>query len=169
MSLVNNEEEIIDLQLDGVKKKKFRINGDSTKILELNTSDVGIVSRLSKLYPELQKLAEESMTFSQEELEDNSEEGLHKFADKLDVIDSKMSKLIDELFNANVSETCKDGGSMYDLFDGMFRFEHIINTLSNLYEQSFESDFSKMRQRIDKHTGKYISQRIDKHTEKYIK
>lgn len=156
MSLINNEEEIIDLQLETVKKKKFRINGDSSKILELNTSDVGIVSRLSKMYPKLQKLAEDSMTFTATELADNTEEGLHKFADKLDTIDAKMSELIDELFDANVSETCKDGGRMYDLFDGMFRFEHIINTLSKLYEQSFESDFSKMRQRIDKHTGKYI-------------
>lgn len=156
MGLVNNEEEIIDLQLDGIKKKKFRINGDSNKILELNTSDVSIVSRLSRMYPKLQKLAEESMTFSKEELEDNSEEGLMKFASKLDDIDEKMSKLIDELFNANVSETCKDGGSMYDLFDGMFRFEHIINTLAKLYETSFTQDFEKMRQRIDKHTGKYI-------------
>ena len=156
MGLVNNEEEIVDLDLSVAKKKRIRINGDNSKILELNISDIGIVSRLSKLYPKLQKLAEKSMTFSKEELEDNTEEGLKKFADKLDSIDEEMRKLIDELFNANVSEVCKDGGSMYDLFEGMFRFEHIITKLSQLYETNLESEFSKMRKRIDKHTGKYI-------------
>lgn len=156
MSLVGNEQEIIDLDLGGVKKKKFRINGDPNNILELNTSDVNIVTRLSRLYPKLQALAEEAVDFSKEELDDNTEAGLIKFANKLEAIDTKMSKLIDELFNANVSETCKDGGSMYDPFNGMFRFEHIINTLSNLYETSFNSEFDNMRKRIDKHTGKYL-------------
>ena len=151
-----NDADIIDIDLQPIKKKRFRINGDSTKILMLNTSDVNIVSRLNKIYPKLQKLAEEAVDFSSDELEDNSEEGLAKFAAKLDTIDGKMSKLIDELFDANVSEVCKDGGSMYDPFDGMFRFEHIITSLSKLYENNFDKEFSKIRQRVDKHTSKYI-------------
>lgn len=149
-------DDIIDIDLTPIKRKRFRINGDSSKILELNTSDVGIVSRLSKLYPKLQKLAEEATTFSEEELNDNSEEGLAKFAGKLETIDSKMSKLVDELFDAEVSAVCKDGGSMYDPFSGMFRFEHIINTLSKLYENNFNDEFTKIRKRVDKHTNKYI-------------
>lgn len=149
-------DDIIDIDLTPIKRKRFRINGDSSKILELNTSDVGIVSRLGKVYPKLQKLAEEASTFSEEELNDNSEEGLAKFAGKLETIDSKMSKLVDELFDAEVSAVCKDGGSMYDPFNGMFRFEHIINTLSKLYENNFNDEFTKIRKRVDKHTNKYI-------------
>lgn len=155
MGLTDNEE-IIDLDLGKVKKKKFRINGDPNKILELNTSDVNIVTRLNKIYPKLKKLQEDALTFSEEELSDNTEEALNRFATKLEGIDEKMSKLVDEIFDANVSETCKDGGSMYDPFDGMFRFEHIINTLSKLYEGAFTTEFEKMRSRIDKHTGKYL-------------
>ena len=162
MGLIGNEAvntdntDIIDIDLAPIKKKRFRINGDSSKILELNTSDVNIVSRLSKVYPKLQKLAEDATSFSEDEANDNSEEALAKFAAKLETIDEKMSKLIDELFDANVSETCKDGGSMYDPFGGMFRFEHIINTLSSLYENNFNEEFAKMRQRVSKHTSKYI-------------
>lgn len=156
MGLTSNEEEIIDLDLGAVKKQRFRINGDNSKILELNTSDVNIVVRLNKIYPKLQKLAEDALTFSQSELTDNTEEALNKFATKLETIDDKMSKLIDELFNANVSEMCKDGGTMYDLYGGMFRFEHIINKLSELYTTNFSKEFEQMRKRIDKHTGKYI-------------
>lgn len=156
MGTQGNEENIIDLQLKKVKKQRFRINGESDKILELNTSDISIISRLKMIYPKLQTLAEDALTFSDEELNDNTPEGLFKFADKLDRIDENMGNLLDEIFDANVSETCKDGGKMYDLFDGMFRFEHIIETLSTLYSTGFDAEFAKVRQRIDKHTGKYI-------------
>ena len=156
MGMQGNEENIIDLSLKKAKKQRFRINGESDNILELNTSDIGILSRLKYIYPKLQKLAEEALTFTDEEKNDNSVEGLFKFADKLDTIDDNMGKLLDELFDANVSETCKDGGKFYDLFDGMFRFEHIIETLSELYTTGFDKEFSKVKQRIDKHTGKYI-------------
>lgn len=160
MALIENSktevDDIIDIDLSPIKKKRFRINGDPNKILELNTSDINIVSRLTKLYPKLQKLAEDAVNFSHDELNDNSEEGLNKFAAKLDTIDEKMSKLVDELFDADVSDVCKDGGTMYDPFNGMFRFEHIIGTLSKLYENNFSDEFGRIRKRVDKHTNKYI-------------
>lgn len=146
---------VIDIGIPSIKKAKFRINGDKDKILELNTSDMGIVKRLNRVYPKLQALAAKATTFDEEELKDNSNEALEKFADKLDEIDSDMRKLIDELFQANVSELCCDDGTMYDLYGGMMRFEHIIGTLAKLYENNFSSEFSKVRTRIQKHTGKY--------------
>ena len=49
------EEEFIDVDLSVTKKKKIRINGDNNKIIELNTSDLNILERLSKQYPVLQE------------------------------------------------------------------------------------------------------------------
>ena len=46
-------EDIQDIDLSAIKKKRFRINGDSSKILELNTSDLSISSRLSAAYERL--------------------------------------------------------------------------------------------------------------------
>ena len=156
MGATNEQNDIIDIDLAPIKRKRFRINGDNNKIVELNTTDVGIVSRLSKVYPKLQKLAEEATTFTDEELHDNTETGLEKFAKKLEGIDGKMRSLVDELFDAKVSDACCDGGSMYDPFNGMFRFEHIINTLASLYENDFSKEFNAMRKRVSKHTSKYI-------------
>jgi len=156
MGAMNEQNDIIDIELAQVKRKRFRINGDNDKIIELNTSDVNIVPRLTKVYPKLQKLAEKATTFTDTELKDNTEEGLIKFANKLESIDKDMRNLVDELFDAKVSDACCDGGSMYDPFNGMFRFEHIINTLAGLYENNFSKEFSAMRQRVQKHTDKYI-------------
>lgn len=161
MALTDTEEKtkvadnVVDIDLSPIKKQSFRINGDNDKMLELNTSDMNIVVRLNKIYPKLQKLADEAVELSKTDM-DNTEEGLNKFATKLEEIDVKMSNLVDELFDANVSAVCKDGGSMYDPFNGTFRFEHIINTLANLYTNNFSKEFSKMKQRVNKHTSKYI-------------
>lgn len=153
--LVDKNDDIIDIELPQIKKARFRINGDSNKILELNTSDMGIVKRLNEVYPKLQALSKKVTTFDEKELTDNSDEALAQFANKLDEIDKDMKKLIDELFQANVSEVCCDDGTMYDLYGGMMRFEHIISTLSNLYENNFNEEFKRVRARIQKHTSKY--------------
>ncbi len=150
------EEDIVDVDLGAIKKKRFRINGDSNKIIELNTSDMNIVSRLNKIYPKLQDLAGEAVSLSKDEFNDNTEEGLKKFAERLEAIDSKMCDLIDELFDAKVSAMCKDGGNMFDPFGGMLRFEHVIGALAKLYENNFNTEFGKMKQRMSKHTSKYI-------------
>lgn len=149
------QEQILDLNIPSIKKSKFRINGDANKVLELNISDMGIVKRLNRVYPKLQALAKKATTFDEKELNDNSDEALEAFANKLDDIDQDMRKLVDELFQSNVSELCCDDGTMYDLYGGMMRFEHIIETLAKLYENNFSSEFSKARARIQKHTSKY--------------
>lgn len=153
---VKTEEDIIDLDLSPIKKRKIRINGDRDKVIELNLSDMNIIPRLNKVYPKLQELSKEATSFSEEELSDNTEEGLAQFAEKLETIDAKMCSLIDELFDSPVSEICKDGGNMYDPFGGEFRFEHVIGALAKLYENNFSSEFAQMKQRVKKHTSKYI-------------
>ena len=70
-------------------------------------------------------------------------------------IDDKMREEIDFIFDAPVSKVCADGGSMYDPFEGMFRFEHIIDALSKLYETNLNSEFSKMKRRVSAKTSKY--------------
>ena len=54
------DDNVVDLDLSVIRKKRFRVDGDNNRILELNTSDVGIVSRLNEVYPKLQKLAQDA-------------------------------------------------------------------------------------------------------------
>ena len=157
-------DDIQDIDLSAIKKKRFRINGDSSKILELNTSDLNIISRLTVAYDKLQKYMEEvgsilsSLPDGSEEITDDSEKLIRE---KLTEIDGYMKKEMDYIFDAPVSEICCDGGSMYDPFEGQFRFEHIIEAILKLYERNLDSEFNKMRKRVSVKTSKYTKKYHD--------
>lgn len=151
-------DDIQDINLSVIQKKRFRINGDKNRILELNTSDLSISSRLTVAYEKLNKCMDKvgKVLASLPESEDeDSEEKEKAIAEQLKVIDDEMRKQLDYIFDAPVSEVCGYGGSMYDPFEGMFRFEHIIDAISKLYETNLNNEFSKMRRRISSKTSKY--------------
>lgn len=149
--------DIIDIEMPLIKKKKFRINGDSSKILELNTSDFTILDRVVSTKKRLDSLAEDATSLSEKELKDNTLEGLEKLNEKLKRIDEKMRALMDELFNAPVSAVCASDGSMYDVFDGQFRFELVMANIMKLYEDNISSEYAKVVSRMEKHTSKYTN------------
>jgi len=152
--------DIIDVDLSVIKKKKFRINGDNSKILELNTSDMGIVTRLDESYQKLIDLQNSVASLADDvKDEDNDRETLSSTANKLNTIDGEMRELLDYIFQSNVSEICGSEGSMYDPINGTFRYEHIISTLIKLYENNLSKEFNKMKQNISKHTAKYTKSR----------
>ena len=154
--LLNESKDITDIDLSVTNKKEFRIDGDNSRILKLNTSDLSMVSRLQLLYPELQKLGAEAVSkldLDNEEI--TVDEMIDQAASAISEIDTKMRNLMDELFDANVSETCAPNGTMFDPINGKFRFEHIIDVLSGLYESNMQSEIKKTASRIAKHTDKY--------------
>ncbi len=149
-------DDIQDVNISAIRRKRFRINGDSNKILELNTSDINITSRLSSAYERLTKHMEEVGNILSSLPEDAIGEEQEKLIrENLDKIDAEMKKEVDYIFDAPVSEICCDDGSMYDPFEGMFRFEHIIDAITKLYETNLNSEFSKMKRRVSAKTSKY--------------
>ena len=151
---------IIDIDLSAARKKKYRIDGDNNRILELNTSDMSIIERLEPAYKKLNKLMSDAVNLlgTQEESDDTMQD-INKVSEALKTIDEKMRNLLDELFDSNVSEVCAPYGTMYDPFNGEFRFEHIIKVLLELYESNFVDEFAKMMKRMDKHTAKYTKKK----------
>jgi len=153
-----SSDDIQDIDLSAIKKKRFRINGDNSKILELNTSDLNIISRLTAAYERLQKYMEEVGTVLSSLPDDNNEidsESEKVIREQLDAIDKNMRKEMDYIFDAPVSDICCDGGSMYDPFEGQFRYEHIIEAILKLYERNLDKEFNKMRKRVSVKTSKY--------------
>ena len=158
--VTNIDKDIVDVDLSIIKKKKFRINGDNTKILELNVSDMGILSRLDEAYPKLMDLQDRVAELAEtDNTEGEDRELLATTASKLTEIDGEMRKIIDFIFDSNVSEVCGSDGSMYDPIEGTFRYEHIISTLTKLYENNLNAEFKKMKDRVSKHTAKYTKSR----------
>lgn len=146
---------IVDIDLSALKKKQFRINGDENKILELNTSDMNILARLSDAEPKLEACIEKAMSLGADKTNGDNLEDWKPIAEKMREVDQEMRELVDYIFDANVSELTAPDGSMYDLFNGSFRFEHILIALLPQYEQNMDNEIKAMQKKFEKHTTKY--------------
>lgn len=155
------QQDVTDISLSVVRKKRFRIDGDDSRIIELNTSDLNILARLKEAYPKLVALAEGAfknlpeVDGTAEDYNFATDEATATLVTTLTEADKKMRELIDYIFDSNVSELCAPSGSMYDPINGAFRFEHIISTLSALYEADISSEMGTIARRVKKHTDKY--------------
>ena len=153
---------IIDINISGIQRKRYRINGDDNKILELNPTDFNVTVRMKEAYPKLveceSKISELSniTKTTDEDTDEDDVKSMGKFTDKLSELNSQMCELIDFIFDSNVSELCCDGGSMYDLIDGYMRYEVIIDNLVKLYESNLNAEAKKIQRRVKKHTAKYV-------------
>lgn len=144
------------INLSATRKKKYLIDDDESRVLELNTSDMNIITRISEAYPKFgeldEKVAHVADGFS---MDDSSPESLKIVADRLKAIDTEMRHLIDYIFDSNVSEVCAPFGSMYDPIDGVQRYEYIMNALITLYDDTISTETKKVQARVKKHTSKY--------------
>ena len=154
---VPNTDDIQDVELSAVKKQRFRFNHDNSKILELNTSDLNIITRLTTSYDRLNKIMEEvAGTLSElPEGDDATEDKLDNIGAILKKLDDSMKEEVDFIFEAPVSKVLCSDGSMYDPIDGMFRYEHIIDKITSLYENNLNREFTKMRERVNSKTSRY--------------
>ena len=145
------------INLSAARKKKYLIDDDESKVLELNTSDMNIIQRIAEVYPKLNALSEELSHLGDDYTgtEENAEAEIQTLATRLKSVDDKMRNLVDYLFDSNVSELCAPYGSMYDPVDGMPRYEFIINAIIPLYDENINKETKKIQTRVKKHTDKY--------------
>ena len=148
-----------DISLSSIRKKRFRIDGDNNRYLEIDTSDMGIITRLDNLYPKLQKLAQDASAKQLDKQDAGTESAFTKISQMLIKIDAQMRQIIDEIFDSNVSEVCAPSGTMFDPFNGEFRYEHILDVITKLYEANINSEFKKMSARMKQRTAKYTKGR----------
>lgn len=150
---------MIELDLSITDKTPVRFSKDDNRIVYINFSDLSAVGRVTETYPKLLALCAEAAEGADIPLDDNDDEATvragQEFGNKLKDIDTKMRELVDYIFNAPVCAAAAPDGSMYDPFDGSFRFEYIMGLLMAQYEKSISDEFAKVDARIKTHTDKY--------------
>ena len=151
----NQDQDVTDIDLGFVEKRKFRIGGDYNRILELNVSDLGITKRLSDGYPKLQKYFEQAQEKVVASKDVTDEQTLAEFAKVLMEIDANMREIIDYIFDTNASEVCAPSGTMYDPVGGEFRWQKILDKLSGLYTTGLHEELAKMKNKVENKTRKY--------------
>ena len=150
METINTRPNMVDITLDIGKKEQFRINGDDNRIIELDTSDLGVLNRLRETYPKLRELG-----FQGFEVEDDSDESIENMLDALSSINEQMAEIMDYIFDSKVARVCADGKPLYNMVAGKFIFEIILDTLFSLYSEHVNKEFNLMSARMKSHTSKY--------------
>lgn len=141
------------------QRKTFRIDGDYDRQLSLDISDINVIVRLEEAYPKMKQAANDAADKIAGLSESSDENALSDMAKVLKGIDKDMRAQIDYVFDSNVSEVCAPTGTMYDPYNGQFRFEHIIDVLSGLYATNLSKEFAKMKANVNKHTAKYTKRK----------
>ncbi len=150
--MANKTNNVVDINLNQIGKKRIRIDGDDNRILELNTSDLGIFGRLQKSEEDITQLTKEAMKNWPEEADKDSFEISAKIFKE---VDTRMREILDFIFDAPVSELCAPSGTMFDPINGKLRYEHIMEIIGSLYESDITTEVDKMSARVKKHTDKY--------------
>lgn len=147
---------VIDLNLP-IEKRAFRFGQDDNRIVWINTSDLGFIHRLPEAYEKLEDLQTRVSKVTDGISEDDAEvmNSLKTVGTRLNELDSEMRVVIDELFNAPVSAAAAPDGSMYDLFDGVPRFDLILTVLVEQFGSRYTEEFKKVKNNVQKHTSKY--------------
>lgn len=160
----NGKAKALNLDLSETARTKIWVNGDCTKVLELNLTDLGIMGRAKDAMKELDELQAEANLLVSAEVPDNleTEEDNEKFDEVIETfrdIDKKMRKIVNGIFDFDVCDICCDGGSMYDPIGGQYRYEYIIDRIMALYGDSWEKETKLSKDRMKSHTAKYTKSR----------
>lgn len=134
----------------GFRKKRFTIDGDENRVLEIDTTDMGTIGRFEKCAPQIDELSKNYAT-----LGETFAEGADAYLTKLGELDQQMRNVIDEIFGTNVCEVCVPSGTVFDPVNGQFKYELVIGALIQLYENEMSAELKKVSDRVKKHTEKY--------------
>lgn len=149
-----NTQTVVDINLDLQVKRQFRINGDDNLILELNPGDMGIIPRYEEVIPKFDKLTDMMVEIEFQEEPSADDPAINKFNEA----DNEARELVNYLFDYDVCSVCANGGSMFDMCNGKFRFEELIEQLFKLYDDTITEEHKKVQKRLRKHTDKYLPQ-----------
>ena len=147
--------DVVDIEFKELQKKRFRLDRDNSRVIELNVSDISVLSRAEEFYPKLLKLVEDARVT----IENGDAAGEDNTSTVLDQINNDMKGLINYIFDSEVADKACPSGTLFDPINGKFRFEYIMERLIGLYGENISKEFDLVQKRVNKHTSKYTKKR----------
>ena len=144
-------QDVVDIDFGELQKKKFRLDRDNNRVIELNTSDISVVKRLEEVYPKMLSLVDKAHL----DIEADPDSTI----DAVMSVNDEMKKLLNYAFDSDIADKACPDGTLYDPINGKFRFEYIMEKLIALYDENFKNEFNLMQKRVSKHTSKYTKKR----------
>ena len=159
-----------NINLNITTRKKFTIDNDKSRVIELDTHDLALVNRLSESIKRMDSLKEDwekletttdtsdKVEISEEDVDDTLLKEVADFSDQFAVIEAKMRDIVDYIFDCpGLCQTVVGNASVFSPVNGAYKFEQIIDVLTGLYEDSIEKEAKKInKQKVEAKTSKYI-------------
>lgn len=135
------------------KKKRFTIDGDENRVIELDTSDVGVVTRLEKSVDKITELqAKQDELTKLSEDEDTALDFTKLFSE----IEADMRGIIDEIFDTPVCDAILGKSSVFSPVNGRYKFEQLIETLLDQYGKDIAAEAKKInKSKVAAKTAQY--------------
>lgn len=154
-------EKLENLNLGINTKKRFTIDGDENKILEIDVQDMSIMSRIKPAMKKINGVKSHWEELQKIDPDNISDEEMDELQSALEESEKEMREGIDFLFNTNVCEVCLGNTSAFTPIDGKLKYEIIITTLSGLYEKTIKAemgkfDVGKVNKRVQKRVQKPV-------------
>ena len=126
--------------------KSYTINGDESKVIYINTSDLGIPKRAKQAEKELKKIADKCANIEDSLSIDESIELLDKF-------DGQVKKIIDYIFNADVSDVVFGRTNSLSMVDGKPVFQNFLDAIIPEIVKDTDKEYKKSQKNITKYTS----------------
>lgn len=155
--------EIINLQVES-QKQTIQLNGNPEKVIELDLGDSNIITRLSEGVDKIEDLVKERQNLHEllANGNDSDESNISYYknlASKFKELENSMRGIINEIFDFDVCTPFLGTSSVFSIKNGEFAYERIINSLMGLYEDSIQKENNKLKERLSKHTDKYLGKK----------
>lgn len=156
-----------NINLNLSTKKKFTIDGDPNRVIELDISDINIINRATTAFKNIENLKndwEKLPTLEELDSDNVDTEILHNTVDKIDefsdefsAIENQLKNEIDFMFDSPISNTIFGTSSPFSIVNDKFKFEHTIDVLMSLYEEQLQGDLKKLnKSKVVNKTRRYI-------------
>ncbi len=134
-------------------KKRFTIDGDENRVIELDTSDVGVVSRLEKSVDKITALQEKQDELTKLSEDENTALDFTKLFSE---IETDMRGIIDEIFDTPVCDAILGNSSVFSPVNGRYKFEQLIETLLDQYGKDISAEAKKInKSKVAAKTAQY--------------
>ncbi len=122
--------------------KEYSINGDTGKILRVNTSDIGIIARFEKTESELMKIADKYSSV-EENITINT----------LTELDEEVKKQIDYIFGDGASNIIFGDTNCVSLAGGQPIFMNFLDAILPTIKSDIIDEQKKSKKKISKYTS----------------
>jgi hypothetical protein len=132
--------------------KEFSINGDTSKVIRFNPSDMSIIERIKTAYEEITKA-----TTLDKDIELKADgtpiEELGKAADIVKGINDTIKNQIDYIFNSPISDMAFGKQSPLSMVGGQPLYAGFLNAIIPIVEKEVKAQQKASQARINKYTS----------------